>query len=1256
MTISFQYPTLNLGSAYLIMKKIILSVGLAGILLGLVLVYPQRDAQSQTPTVSSTQTDSNKAQYDQKRPLIVKFKKGRSKRALEQAVTGASRSTLSQLKKRLFGPSNEEQLLTNIRSLENRYALQTKPISHGHEDLVVAERLNTQPLDIAQAVAAFKSLPNVEYAEPNYLLTIQIAPNDPYYQDSYPTNTVNRDPSWNPAFDYQWNLKNIKSEGGWNLTTRNSNIVAAVIDTGIDYTHPEFGSCTLNQVRNNQCSKIAPGYNFIDLNDNPMDDNYHGTFVAGIIAAFTNNNQGIAGVNWNVKIMPVKVCTNTGYCDSASVVNGIMYAADHNAQVINLSLGTNSPTQTLQDAIKYAYLKNIVIVASAGNQNVSTTMMYPAAYNEVITVGASDELDNKVAFSNFGYKLDVVAPGGGSDCTMSGRPNFCNNILSLKSSQSNRDTNLNVGASYTRSSGTSFSSPHVVGLATLILSLRPNSTNEEVRNIIRNGADDIYLPGFDEWTGYGRINVAKTLNQLNAASRGEALITSPRHLELVGQQFTLSGTARGNGFHRYQLSYAPSPNGPWNTDGVNLTTPNGAQSVNNSTLATINLPPAYPRGEVYVKLEVETDNGAQSAMSQLGYYQKPGSVWPAFQEGDRNPTRNRYPLLVDINGDGKKEIIFVDQDSKKVRVYDHLAHLLWEKDYDGSIISAGKIEDGTPGLQLIGQSSTRMIAWRGDGSEIQNFNIPEQPSSSNIVVDDLDQDGKDEIVYISGNNLSVLSKNASNQYSIKWEKSISAGGGDFPIIMKISADGKKGIVTFANNSHDLKVYDYSGNLLATTTRQGSYYFTKIVSLDVDADGVDELVYYERWAGLSAIKLQNNSTTHLWGPFDPQSDASYLGSFDLDHDGKPEIFFQDSSRGQFVINGDGSIRLPKQGDLFASPLYSSYQGYKDTAKFSLLDIDNTPNLVEIGERYQDEYEYLELIPFKNDSTTKFLLDSFRKIPFSRTFADPKYLAVADLDGNGKPDIVINRTGILELPFTTGKVYWPQYLHDERHTGSYSSVIPAFTPTPTPTACPSCIEYLHSIPYREPGGRYTVILSWNNVDNEEGYEIYRGSSLLIRLSANTTTYTDSSVVCGTTYTYDVRPVRASCTTHACTALPVTTTACPIPTNTPIPITFHIQPGTGQRGTVTVAPTPLPPQLCPAQCSYTARLGRAAGDADCNGKIELNDFAIWLTQYQVYSDNKTISGPERIADFNCSQQQQGVTREDYEIWLNSYRSLSK
>lgn len=478
-----------------------------------------------------------------------------------------------------------------------------RPFARGKvKALAKVVKLTTQTSNLKEALAALREQPEVEYAELNMIVHAQIAPNDPYYTTSG---------AWSQSFRDLWGLQSISAETAWD-TSQGDGVVVAVVDSGLDYNHEDIagnvwlndGEVGLDGTGNDKRSNGIDddgngliddwhGWDFVTLDgtpgdNDPMDNHGHGTHVSGTIAALGNNGLGVIGVAPHARIMAVKGLDSGGSGSTEDLSNAIIYAADKGASVINLSWGGFGPTsQILIDAISYAHdVKGAVVVAAAGNSNadVGTQVngFYPACIRDVITVAAVDHLDAKASFSNFGAKIDVTAPGGGD--TGSGiQPD--RSILSLLSSQAGSTMTgsgqLIVGTKYLRQSGTSMASPHVAGVAALIRAQHPEFSPEQVRQVLRSGANDIGAAGFDTQFGYGRLN-----------ARGSQTIAAPLMAQLASpvgnlnglSQVDVTGSVGGANLSSWRLEYgsgtAPST---WTVIKTSSTT------INAGTLATWNL-------------------------------------------------------------------------------------------------------------------------------------------------------------------------------------------------------------------------------------------------------------------------------------------------------------------------------------------------------------------------------------------------------------------------------------------------------------------------------------------------------------------------------------------------------------------------------------------------------------------------------------------------------------------------------------------
>jgi len=421
--------------------------------------------------------------------------------------------------------SQDYKLISDFVNRIGAYSFERVAITHENSLRAIYTLKFSLDADIPSIVQRCKNDPIVEYVQPNYIYHPCFQPNDPYYPDQYA-------------------LPKIEILDAWEIEKGTEDVIVAVVDTGVDYNHEDLKSriwINTDEIPDNGIDDDGNGY-IDDIrgwdfssssntgsnvvlaggDNDPMDENGHGTHISGIIAANPNNAIGVAGITWGCKVMALRA--GSKFFEDDDLASAIVYAVENGARIINMSWGGDEQSYVIRDVLNYAYDHNCVLVGAIGNDN-QAKVIYPAAYKNVISVGATDNQDKKSSFSNYGTGTDIVAPGTRIFSTV---PNN----------------------SYSDWSGTSMATPIVSGVSALILSKRPGLTNAEVAQILRASSDPLDEPLYD---GVGRVNAYRALLMVSPLS---ANITSPSNGESADKEFVITGTIGGSGFKRFELDYS----------------------------------------------------------------------------------------------------------------------------------------------------------------------------------------------------------------------------------------------------------------------------------------------------------------------------------------------------------------------------------------------------------------------------------------------------------------------------------------------------------------------------------------------------------------------------------------------------------------------------------------------------------------------------------------------------------------------------
>ncbi len=382
-----------------------------------------------------------------------------------------------------------------------------------------------------------------------------------------------------PYYSYQWHMQNLKVEEAWK-TTKGKGVIVAVVDTGVSTGEDGF-------------YKMVAGWDFVDDDNTPEDGNQHGTHVAGTIAQAANNGIGVVGVAPEATIMPIRVLGDDGGGSNTWVANGIIWAVDHGANIINLSLGSSQSSEVVADACAYAYEHDVTVIAATGNDGFVDYIGYPAALPTTIAVGSVDANNTVAFYSNQGKEIDIVAPGGDSGADTNG-DGMGDGVV--------QETIENGQWGYYFLQGTSMATPHVAGAAALLYAQGVRKP-DQMRQLLTSTADDLGAKGWDTTYGNGMLNPVKALAKTDKGTTA----ASAKLKILVSRVKRVSDTRAVVGWK----TSAPSSTMVKSTNGVKS---------NNKTMVSMHkLSVSGKRGQKVTYNIRSVDASGQAAMKKLSY-------------------------------------------------------------------------------------------------------------------------------------------------------------------------------------------------------------------------------------------------------------------------------------------------------------------------------------------------------------------------------------------------------------------------------------------------------------------------------------------------------------------------------------------------------------------------------------------------------------------------------------------------------------
>lgn len=1003
----------------------------------------------------------------------------------------------------------QEELVASLEQRQKRV-----PEGVDAPDLKNIYLLKTSPDTVIPAMAAeYQNNPAVEYAEPNYLARAQMVPNDPLYPQ-------------------QWSHKVTGAEQGWDYQTGSANVVIAIIDTGIDYNHEDLAA---NIWRDSQGN---PGRDFVDIDtgmyigagftlftgedytgidDDPSDYFGHGTHCAGIAGAKGNNGVGISGVCQHCKIMAVRAGFSINYLGESEVglfedddiVNAVRFAADNGADIISMSLGGSEFSQLLKEAIAYAYSQGVILIAAAGNKN-SDVENYPAAYDGVISVAATAQDNTKAGTSNFGKWVDVAAPG---DMILSTVPKV-GGILSDASGYMFQD-------------GTSMACPYVAGIVGLLLSKNPLWSAEDIKQILMQNTDAILSQEY--YIGTGLVNIQKILEVPSSFSTQDiiAKITLPRNDQPLTQDIQeVKGLAFGQ---EYTLFYGEGVYPlEWREIGRGL-----ADKANEPGIlveaANIDIND-IPTDKCTLELRVRNSRGAvyDRVLLDIIKFLKKDFTGTLFQNFDISLSS---PTVEDLDNDGFPELIIANGDNSTNHVYDGRLYVFksngqlfsqnWPKGEGGYLLSAaaGDISgDKNKEIVCVNREFHKIYIYSADGVLLKEKLIPADWTWSYIspVLQDINRDGKDEIILLVG-NLYELNADNSQLYVFDnylniipgWPRALS---GKFayrePAIADLNKDGSFELVTVSQKGDVSKsiveVWSSDGNIIWSRPVNTSSSGAPLV-VDFELDGHKEIIF-------SVYNLNKVYAFDCFGADYPGWPIDLLmpviGAVgDVNQDSYPELIL--STGYQKIEPGINKINIIDKNGNILREIYPE-DGTDIIQQPIICDIDSDG----VNEIIFSGLETKKIYGFNADGS---VAAGFPKELYSM-LSPQNTPAVIDLDKDGKLELIAGGLGVRvwQLPDSnvanTGLI-WPQFLANAKHTGEIISLPSAPAELKANALSPTQIN-----------------LRWqDNSDNETGFRIEESTdginfSQIREVRANVKWYPVKNLTTGLTYYFRVYAYNA------------------------------------------------------------------------------------------------------------------------------------
>lgn len=831
---------------------------------------------------------------------------------------------------------------------------------------------------VASELARLQSNPAVEYVEPNYPIkllatTNGVFPNDFEFSRMYGLHNVG-------GLNAKTNA-DVKAPAAWAFTTGDKKVIVAVVDTGIDYLHEDLkdniwenpGEIPFNGIDDDANGFIDDfyGYDFVSSDGDPFDDNEHGTHVAGTIGAKGNNGIGTVGVCWDVSLMALKAFDEQGNGTVAEAIEAIHYAVANGARIINASWGLDERSRALDEATRFAADAGVLVVAAAGNSGWEAPF-YPASFETVLAVGATDEKDTRAIFSNYGTYVDVAAPGV--------------NIFSTL--PENR---------YGYQNGTSMAAPHVSGAAALVFSRFPNYSRQELFDILVNSVEVLL---FDQPQGRGRIDISQAVQVDQPLPTARLSVPSN-----VSGIVDVNGVALGSFFAGYTVSIGAgrTPTNWIEISSSNLPVTNGFLGRLDSSMVR--------DGPAVVRLSVTNQNGGEAtvlapirAFNGIITYPLSGDILGAGKHAVRGTvhgTGNTYELsygtglfptnwtVVGTGGSGLIDKVLGDWDASNLPTGYYQLRLAVSN-------SNGRTEFNAPAIYVDRKLRTGWPVYLAADGDF--------PATDwrNVRPTDLDGDGKKELVLVDAGTRNHPQRLMVYDLSgaLVWSRELGFDiPPDLPAIGDVDGDGKKEI--FVDGTNSIAAFHYDGTVVEGWPVQTTARNHAKVLADLDNDGQLELIAYsQEYAATQVAEMRQLSIYGengellrnwqlSWCGFTNDVQKIFPAVANLDTNADLEIVVPSGCSELLAFDHDrpeAKWRASVTGELLSSPVIGDIDG------------DGTMEIVA-GVAATAEHQPAGVYVFGNDG------QRWRGWPVLEEYSFTAPAALGDLDRDGRLEIVL-----------------------------------------------------------------------------------------------------------------------------------------------------------------------------------------------------------------------------------------------------------